>query len=191
MWAAKTKTELVIEVWEKLDCESIGAEELEAIETVVKEQYGPQAADSPMTVARLLADEGAVLRHAEIMDLHLARAADRPYDAALRNILDVSSISAALSSIRRLESLRKKYLQLNDAVGLRMVREAGIAAKENAAETAVRVHVDPSIRHVSSEIAEWFRVWLQTPQLFEDWASLRKLSTEFKDRFGTEEEEPA
>ena len=40
MWQSKTKNDLIIEVWEKLDCESVGAIEIEAIETVVREKYG-------------------------------------------------------------------------------------------------------------------------------------------------------
>ena len=59
MWQSRTKNDLIIEVWEKLDCENVGAAEIEAIEVVVKEQYGEAAVDSPMIIARLLADEGA------------------------------------------------------------------------------------------------------------------------------------
>ena len=65
MWLSRTKNDLLIEVWEKLDCESIGASEIEAIETVVRDQYGEAAVESPMVIARLLADEGAELRHSE------------------------------------------------------------------------------------------------------------------------------
>lgn len=36
MWNSRTKIDLIIEVWEKLDCESVGAREIEAIETVVR-----------------------------------------------------------------------------------------------------------------------------------------------------------
>ena len=36
MWQAKNKRDLMIEVWEKLDCESVGSTEVEAIEEVVR-----------------------------------------------------------------------------------------------------------------------------------------------------------
>jgi len=29
-------------------------------------------------------------------------------------------------------------------------------------------------------MANWFRIWLETPALFEDWLSLRKNAEEFK-----------
>ena len=114
MWHARTKDELIIEVWEKLDCESVGAAEIEAIETAVAAEYGQAAVDSPMIIARLLADEGAELRHPEIMRLFVERASDRPYDAAFRNLMDTESLRGALRSIRELNNLRQKYAADND-----------------------------------------------------------------------------
>ena len=59
MFEARNKTDLVIEVWEKLDCESVGAKEILAIEEVVLDRFGRSAVESPMVIARILADEGA------------------------------------------------------------------------------------------------------------------------------------
>ena len=187
MWAARNKTDLMIEVWEKLDCESIGSAELEAIEVVVREEYGDGAVESPMRIARLLADEGAELRHSEIMELYLARASDRPYDAALRNIIDVSDLRSAQRSLRDLENLRKKYRSDNDKEGLRHVKELAISAKELAAETAARENVTIDERTLNAEIAQWFTIWLQTPEIFENWVDLRQHSSEFRSKFGSSE----
>jgi|CXWL01.1.fsa_nt_gi hypothetical protein len=183
MWTSRTKTDLIVEVWEKLDCESIGAAELEAIEVVVRAEYGDGAIESPMIVARLLADEGAELRHSEIMELYLARAADRPYDAALRNVVDISDLKSCLASIRKLENLRRKYRADNDKDGLRHVKTLAIATKELAAETGARQNVDPVERLVNQEAAQWFTIWLQTPDVFDNWVDLRQSSQDFKDKF--------
>lgn len=184
MWQAKTKIDLVIEVWEKLDCEDVGAAEIEAIEEVVRDQYGKQAVDSPMRIARVLADEGAALRHAEIMELYLARASNRPYEAAFRNILDIKDLKGTLTSIKNLESLRRKYREADDREGSRLVRETAISAKQQAVETSERPQVDESTRQINAEIAEWLRIWLQTPDVFENWIDLRQRSAEFIERFG-------
>ena len=40
MWHARTKNELIIEVWEKLDCENVGSTEIEAIEIAVAAAAG-------------------------------------------------------------------------------------------------------------------------------------------------------
>ena len=65
MLKSRTKNDLMIEVWETLDCENVGAKEIIAIEKAVRERFGEAAVDSPMVIARLLADEGAELRSEE------------------------------------------------------------------------------------------------------------------------------
>lgn len=184
MWKARTKDDLIIEVWEKLDCETVGADEIKAIETVVADQYGSSAVDSPMVIARLLADEGAQLRHSEIMNLYLERASDRPYDAAVRNIINIRDLKSAAASIRNLENLRRKYVSENDKDGLRFVRETAFEGKQAAAKIAEKTIVGNAVRQMNAEIAQWFTVWMQNPELFESWYSLRQKSPEFIDKFG-------
>lgn len=189
MWLAKNKTDLIIEVWEKLDCEDVGAAELEAIETVLADQYGGAAVDSPMRLARLLADEGAELRHSEIMALHLKRSAKRPYDAALTNILKLDDLDAALASFRKLENLRRKYESDGDREGLRLIREAAIRGKTQAVEIAGRASTATAKRDVCSEAAQWLTVWLQTPEMFESWLELRRKSSQFIEKFSSRNED--
>lgn len=178
MWLSRTKQDLIIEVWEKLDCESVGRPEIEAIEIVIEDLYGRSAIDPPMITARFLADEGADLRHSEIMELHVERASDRTYTAAFQDLLNISDLRAATGTIRRLENLRRKYASESDKQGLRHVREAGINARRVASEAS-----PPS--DLNSEIDRWFAVWLQTPEIFETWRDLRLRSDEFIEKFGS------
>jgi hypothetical protein len=184
MWESRTKQDLVIEVWEKLDCESIGAREIEAIETAVEAQFGKAAVDSPMTIARTLADEGAELRHSELMELYIRRADDRPYDAAFRNILRLDSLASALSSIRDLENLRRKYSADADKDGLRHTRQTAHDAKKELSRRIDDPRVEDVDRQVAVEINEWLSHWLLTPQLFADWVEMRQRSKDFIERFG-------
>ncbi len=184
MWQARTKNELIIEVWEKLDCENVGAVEIEAIETAVAAEYGQAAVDSPMIIARLLADEGAELRHAEIMRLFVERASDRPYDAAFRNLMDLTSLRGALRSIRELNNLRQKYAAENDRDGVRLARQTALDAKQRLRDEIDDPRTDGLRRRMSIEISEWLSVWLQTPNIFNDWIELRQRSAEFRETFG-------
>lgn len=183
MWQARNKIDLIIEVWEKLDCESIGRAELEAIEAVVADVYGKAAVDSPMIVARMLADEGAELRHSEIMTLYVERISDRPYDAAFRNIIDITDLAAAERSIRNLENLRQKYKTDGDKDGLRRIRETAIEARKKAFDIAANENADADRRKMNDEIANWLRVWLETPEVFDSWVAIRKSSTGFIEEF--------
>jgi hypothetical protein len=184
MWKTRTKTDLIIEVWEKLDCESVGAKEIEAIEIAVREKFGLSASESPMKIARILADEGAELRHAEILELDAARRTESPYDAMFRNILKFSDFKQTLVSIRHLENLRKKFLIESDREGLRRVQEITIKGKRRAQMIAKNEKVAPEKRAEKQEIVEWFTIWLQNPAIFESWVNLRQKSPDFQERFG-------
>ena len=183
MWNSRTKNDLIIEVWEKLDCESVGAKEIEAIEIAVEDKFGASAVDSPMIIARLLADEGAELRHSEILELDVKRRQESPYDAMFRNILKFSDFRQTLASIRRLENLRKKFATENDKEGLRLLREVAIKGKNRAQMISKNERVAPENRAEKAEIAEWFTLWMQSPEMFENWVLLRQNSKDFKEKF--------
>jgi hypothetical protein len=174
MWRSRSKDDLIFEVWEKLDCENVGREELEAIGEAVAAHFGESAVDTPMTLARKLADEGAELRHSEIMQLHLDHFSNIEYEAVFRNIIDVSNFAPARRTLRELENLRRLYTANGDRNGQRLVEEYGRNARRKAVDNA---------SSESREIAEWFAIWLQSPELFETWIKLRTASADFKEKF--------
>ncbi len=186
MYESQNKTDLMIEVWESLDCESIGAAELIAIEDAVRASFGNAAVDSPMAAARLLADEGAELRHDEILRLFVDRNAKTLHDAALRNIVDIGDLQKLSRSIDRMENLRRRYSVAGDKEGLRLLRQKAIKFKDIAHELSVDSRTSPNDRLLNAEIAEWLTIWLQTPELFGAWAALRIRSAEFREWFGEE-----
>ncbi|MFN2480364.1 MAG: hypothetical protein ABR554_02620 [Pyrinomonadaceae bacterium] len=182
-WKARTKRELMIEVWEHLDCETVGAEELERIVSAVRERFDGGAVESPAGIARLLADEGAELRHAEVLEMDARWRTADPYEPMFRNVLRFSDFEQAAASIRRLENLRRQFARSKDKEGARRVRETALRGKQRAQMIAANKSVDARKRAEKEEIANWFTVWLQTPEIFDDWLSLRRDSPDFKKRF--------
>lgn len=186
MYSSRTKFDLMIEIWECLDCESVGAKEIIAIEKALAEKFGEAAATSPMVIARLLADEGAELRHSELMELYVLRVSERPYEAALRNLLKLGDLAAAESSIRRVEALRNKLAADGDREGLRLLRHDVIEGKEAALAAAAREPGETHRKALQLEIAEWLTLWLHSPEMFEQWLKLRKRSPSFRAMFENE-----
>jgi len=182
-WKAGTKNDLMIEVWEHLDCETVGAAELETIQTVVRERFGEGALESPARVARLLADEGAELRHAEVLELDTRYRAADPYEAMFRNVLKFSTFAQAAASIKNLENLRRQFARTKDREGLRRLHEVALKGKQRAQMIARNRNVDEKKREEKAEIAEWFAVWLKQPEIFSDWLELRQRSKDFRARF--------
>jgi hypothetical protein len=176
----------MIEVWERLDCESVGARELDAVAEVVRERFGEGAVESPAVIARLLADEGAELRHAEVLELDARWRTQDPYDAMFRNVLKFSTFDEAAGSIKRLDNLRRQFERKGDREGLRLVRDAALRGKQRAQMIARNAKVAERKRAEKEEMAEWFAVWLRQPEIFEDWLGLRRGSKDFRERFGEE-----
>ena len=183
-WKARTKRELMIEVWERLDCESVGASELQAIAEAVRGRFGEGAVESPATVARLLADEGAELRHAEILELDARWRTADPYEAMFRNVLRFSDFAQAAASLKQLDNLRRQFERKGDREGLRRVRETVLKGKRRAEMIARNRAVNERKRAEKAEIAQWFTVWLNQPEIFDDWLYLRRRSEEFRQKFG-------
>src|SRR3954470_15098898 len=104
------KRELILTAWEELDCESVGRKELEQLQQKITEVLGEAAVDSPAAIARIVADEGAHLRHPEVLE----------YDTAWREqqlaqfenwSLSFASLSDATAAVIKLQALRLELLE--------------------------------------------------------------------------------
>lgn len=182
-WKSRTKFDLIMEVWEALDCDSVGRIELEAIEEAVRGHFGDGAVETPMALARMLADEGAELRHAEILKLDVERRTEDAYAAPFRNLIKFGNFAEAETTLKNLENLRQKFVRENDREGLRRLKAKTVQAKERAQMISKNARVAPEKREEKAEIAEWFKIWLETPQIFASWLALRKRSPDFQERF--------
>lgn len=175
----------MIEVWEKLDCETVGASQIEAIEEAVSARFGPAAVESPMSIARLLADEGAVLRHSEIMSLWVERYSEEiAEDALTARLIRLDSFDEAAKTLKSVENLRRKYRSEGERESEKNLRKGLLDAKKELLQSAKERKLDGQARRVKAEIAEWVTIWLQSPELFENWIGLRTASSEFKKHFG-------
>lgn len=182
-WKSRTKQDLIVEVWERLDCETVGASELEAIMEAVGARFGEGALESPTVIARALADEGAELRHAEVLEADARWRTRDPYEAMFRNVLKFSDFEQAAASVKRLDNLRKQFARTKDKEGARRVRETVLKGKKRALMIAGNPKINERKRAEKEEIAQWFTVWLQSPEIFEDWVALRRSSKDFRERF--------
>ena len=182
-WSARTKRDLIIEVWEALDCESVGAFELEQIQQALREKFGEGTLESPASIARTVADEGAVLRHPEVFDCD-AKWRERlmSEDAPLES-LSFSNLSDASESIKKLESWRKQFAEERRQAELHRLEQFTLKTKQVLQlESRSRV-VDRKRRVEADEIAWWLTIWMQDPALFQEWVDLRKRSPEFVEKF--------
>jgi hypothetical protein len=105
---------------------------------------------------------------------------DPPYSEALEGLLAFSSFEATESTIRRLDYLCRKYRLASDKKGVAYCRQVAVLGRQRAELISRNPRVSPQKRLQKREIAQWFRVWLETPSIFEDWLSMRKSTEEFR-----------
>ena len=170
----------MIEVWEALDCESVGRSELEQIEQALLGRFGQGAIESPAAIARTLADEGAMLRHPEVFEWDLEWR-ERNLGSSLTTQLDFSGLSEAVASLGKLEE--KRHQVGGDNKELDRLREIVTNARREVLLAERSKVLSAEQREKAKEISEWLAVWLRSPQLFPDWLDLRMRATEFKKKF--------
>lgn len=181
-WSARTKRDLIIEVWEALDCESVGARELEQIQRALVEKFGAGALESPAAIARVVADEGAALRHPEVFEFDVAWRRGELAKTSFADGLDFSELSSAFASVVKIEERRLQPGTENQAVS-KELRATVAAARADCSLRARSKILDSQQREQAKEISEWLRVWQQSPELFSDWLDLRRRSPEYRAKF--------
>jgi len=180
-WKSLTKNDLIIEVWEALDCESVGSRELEQIQQALNERFGEGGLTSPAAIARVVADEGAALRHPEVFDCDLRWRQQKLTPRSFAETLDFSGLSAAFPSLVTIEE--KRLASPADARLQNELRQIVTAAREDSLLRAKSKIVAAGEREEAREISQWLMVWLQAPDLFSDWLELRRRSPEFRRKF--------
>ena len=186
----KTLRRLVVEQWERLKRPPIDARVLATIEAQVRKQHG-NGASSPAAIARILADEGAELRHPQIIERDVAWRESTLDDstrefASMQQLLSGEPLNLidAEELIKNLEVLREKFEREESEDALRQLKALAVQARQAAQSLANNRGADEQLRATQSEIVEWLKVWLQTPGLFRDWLELRRRTEEFRRKFG-------
>ena len=171
----RTQELLIIDVWKPMDKEVVGASELESIQQTIADRFG--ASVSPASIARALADHGVRLGHPEILQADLRWRERNPLFTP--EDLTFGTLDAATALIEKIETLRHQF-ENDQAMAERLRHEVRqfkteldlLAANERAPN-----------RDLAHEIAQWLTIWLQTPQIFPEWLSLRRATADFQARF--------
>jgi hypothetical protein len=181
---------VIVDLWQQLGKPVVDARLLASIQSRLVATFGNHETAGPAVIARILADEGAELRHPEIIEADVEWRQARIETGARQSALDklsspeLMTLATAEIFIGELEEFRKRHELNEDRRALAEIRTLGSESRRLAESIARNRSVEQTIRHEQAEIAEWLKVWLQTPALFREWVELRKRSDEFRARFG-------
>ena len=178
---------VIVELWVRLGKPPVDARLLKTIQARLATVFENHEL-GPAAIARMLADEGAELKHPELIETDAewrqARIESDANELERLASAQVMTLGTAEKFIDELEQLRKQYERNEDRQSLAQVRAIGSESRRLAESIARNRSAEQTVRVEQGEIAEWLKVWLQTPALFEDWLELRRRSDEFRARFG-------
>jgi len=175
---SETKKQIILEYSQAKGLERIGPEEIRAFQKELQARLGSRTSAS--YIAGVLRKAG---KRVEFQDRFAGPPLDEPYASRLHNLLQFHDFSSAEDSLRKLDEVYREYLEASDRTGTRLVRALLQKGKLRASSMAANPRVSPDKRAEKAEIATWFRIWLETPDLFFDWLELRKASEEFRRLF--------
>ncbi len=188
-----SKQEFIVAQWLRLGGKAIGRRELRRIQRALHEKFGEGAVESPAKIARVLADEGAELRHPEVIEFDVKWREEKIEKETsefkgLERFRDAKPVRLheAESLIKKLEQTRQSSERNENKVNVQRLREIAIDVRQTAETLANDSTLTQRQRDEQAEIAQWLAVWLQTPNLFDDWLDLRRRSPDFRNKFSME-----
>ena len=189
----RNKQEFIIAEWHRLGGKAIGRKELRRIQEALHEEFGEGGVESPARIARVLADEGAELRHPEVIEFDAKWREEKIEKETskfrrLERFLDTkpARLHETESLIKKLEQTRQSSERNQDQMNAQHLRNIAINARQAAELLANDSTLNQTQRDEQAEVAQWLAVWLQTPTLFDDWLDLRRRSPDFRKKFSME-----
>ncbi|MGH9357438.1 MAG: hypothetical protein ACRD10_15035 [Terriglobia bacterium] len=173
-----TKKQMILDYCEERQLKNAGVAEIHAIREQLALHFEKISSEY---IARVLQGAGVAIGY---QSRYSEPAVPEPYASSLKGKLKFGDFEEAEASIRFLDEAFRAYERAGDRTGANLARSILLKGRLRAEALAVSSKVHAQKRSEKAEIAHWFAVWLQTPQLFFDWLELRKHSEDFQRAFG-------
>jgi phytoene dehydrogenase-like protein len=176
-----SKKQILLDFFAARDKRPLEVGDLHAAREELRRHFGPDNRTSLGYIAAVLREAGYEVRYE---DRYSDPIMPEPYASRLKGVLEFHDLASAEQSLLRLDAVFREYSSAADRPGMTMVRALVKKGKLRARSLAANPRVQSQKRLEKQEIARWFQVWLETPDLFADWLALRKSSEEFRNLFG-------
>ncbi len=176
-----SRKRLILDCHERQRLENVGVRELRRIQSEVRERLAASKPPSLSYIAAVLREAGT---RVDYEDRYADPVIPERYRSRLEGVLHFHDLAAAENSIRALDAAWREYRAASDRDGAVLARKLVLRGRTRAESLAANPRVDARKREQKREIARWFAVWLENPDLFFDWLDLRKRADDFRERFG-------
>jgi len=180
--ALPSKKELILQICMEKGFTVVRREEIELIKRALAERIGPRGETTTSYIANVLIEAGKDVRYRDIL---VKRRADDRYSERFKGVLGFKNLEVAERSLREIDRLYQKFREEGDRVGMARTKLLATTGWRRASIMAKNKKLAPSTRLEKEEIAHWFELWSENPEVFWDWLELRKRSQKFQQQFGT------
>lgn len=179
----KTKKSLILETAREINVQKWTPAEIDQLRRRLLAEHGEAGKTGSDYIADVLKDAG----HKVLLTLQ--EEAEEQYEEEFEDLLHFKTLGDAEVSVMRLDELMRKFQAQGERAAVERVLNVARLGKRRAEMIARNRKVEPQKREEKLEIANWFRIWLETPDAFFDWLDVRKQSPEFHAKFPRAESE--
>jgi len=179
----KHKKEMILEAAHEIGVPKWSVAEIDQLRRKLLAAHGEAGKTSNDYISEVLKGAGFKIQLTEREE-----AEDR-FEEEFEDILHFSTLQDAEVSLTRLDELARRFRQHGEKAAVERVLEIARLGKRRAEMISRNRKVEEKKRQEKKEIAEWFRIWLETPDAFFKWLDVRKASPEFRATFGELEED--
>jgi len=174
----KTKKDLILEAARELGLQKWTTAEVDQLRRKLIADHGEAGKSNNDYIAEVLKSMGWKVQLTEREE------AEERFEEEFEDILHFKTLQDAEVSITRLDELLRRFQAHGEKAAAGRVLEIARLGKRRAEMISHNRKVEPHKREEKKEIAEWFRIWLETPDAFFDWLEVRKTSPDFHEKFG-------
>jgi hypothetical protein len=173
----RTKKELILQTAREIGAQQFTPAEIDQLRRRLVAEHGEEARTGNEYIAEVLKSAGIKVA------LTLQEEAEDQYEEEFEDLLHFKTLEDAEVSIMRLDELMRKFQTHGERAAVERVLNVARLGKRRAEMIARNSKVEMPKRTEKEEIANWFRIWLETPDVFFDWLDVRKQSPEFQAKF--------
>ncbi len=179
----KTKKNLILEAARAIGVQKWTPAEIDQLRRKLLADHGEEGKTSNDYIGDVLKAVGLKVQLTEREE------AEERFEEEFEDILHFKTLADAEVSLTRLDELMRRFKFHGEDAAVQRVLEIARLGKRRAEMISRNRKVEAQKREGKKEIAEWFRIWLETPDAFFDWLEVRKASPEFIEKFAQTEEE--
>jgi len=164
----KSKKDLILETAREIGASKWTLAEIDQLRRRILAEHGEAGKTSSEYIGDVLRSAGWKVL------LALQEEAEEQYEEEFEDLLHFKTLEDAEVSIMRLDELMRKFQAHGEHAAVERVLGIARLGKRRAEMISRNHKVEPHKRAEKVEIADWFRIWLETPDAFFDWLDVRK-----------------